>query len=139
MDKQKVTECLNRAMNLELEGALEYLYLSFNVFGSSRRLLQGFLREQAQEGIDHAVKMAEKITSLGGVPHMSIRIDYQQQKFTTKDILERGLEREKKALNLYKESLPLVEDDVALEELLRGQVAAEQEHIEEVSKLLREN
>ncbi len=139
MDKQKVIEALNEAMNLELEGGLEYLYLSFNVFGSTRRLLQGFLREQAQEGIEHATKMAEKITSLGGTPHLKVQADYKTDKLTTKGILERGMARERKALDLYKASLPLAGDDVALEELLRSQVVAEQEHLEEVGKLLRES
>lgn len=139
MNKKKVIAALNEAMNLELEGGLEYLYLSFNVFGSSRRLLQGFLREQAQEGIEHATKMAEKITSLGGTPHMKVQVDYKTSKLTAKRILERGMVREQKALDLYKASLPLAADDVALEELLRSQIVAEQEHLEEVGKLLREN
>lgn len=139
MDKNKIIEALNEAMNLELEGGLEYLYMSFNVFGSTRRLLQGFLREQSQEGIEHAIKMAEKITSLGGTPHLKIQIDYKMDKLSTKGILEKGMAREQKALDLYKASLPLAGDDVALEDLLRSQVAAEQEHLEEVGKLLRDS
>jgi bacterioferritin len=139
MDKDKVMKALNDAMNMELEAGLEYLYMSFNVFGNARRLLQDFLREQAQEGIEHATKMAEKITSLGGTPHLKIQIDYKHERLSANDILERGLAREKKALELYKSSVPLAGDDMALEDLLRSQVAAEQEHIEEVSKLLREH
>ncbi len=138
MDKKKVTQALNDAMNLEIEGAIEYLYLSFNVFGTSRKLLQGFLREQAQEGFDHAAKMAEKLTSLGGTPDLSIQVSYKPEKMNARQILLRGLQREKKALELYKSALPLAGDDVSLEDLLRGQIAAEQEHCEEVEKLLRE-
>jgi bacterioferritin len=138
MDKNKVTQALNNAMNLEIEGAIEYLYLSFNVFGPSRKVLQGFLREQAQEGFDHATKMAEKLTSLGGTPDLSISASYKPEKMDARQILKRGLAREKKALELYKSALPLAGDDVSLEDLLRGQIAAEQEHCEEVEKLLRE-
>lgn len=138
MDKKKVIEALNGAMNLEIEGAIEYLYLSFNVFGSSRKLLQGFLREQAQEGFDHATKMAEKLTALGGTPDLKVSIQYRPEKLSAKQILKRGLEREKKALELYKSALPLAGDDVSLEDLLRSQIASEQEHCEEVEKLLRE-
>ena len=137
MDKKKVTQALNDAMNLEIEGAIEYLYLSFNVFGTSRRLLQGFLREQATEGLDHATKMAEKLTALGGTPHLNVHQEYKPEKLNARQILKRGLEREKKALELYKAALPLAEDDISLEDLLRSQVASEQEHCEEVEKLLR--
>jgi bacterioferritin len=138
MDKKRVTQALNDAMNLEIEGAVEYLYLSFNVFGHSRRLLQGFLREQAQEGMDHATKMAEKLTALGGTPELKVQIHYKPEKLTARQILARGLEREKKALELYRSALPMADDDVSLEDLLRSQIASEQEHCEEVEKLLRE-
>lgn len=138
MDKKRVTQALNDAMNLEIEGAIEYLYLSFNVFGHSRKLLQGFLREQAQEGMDHATKMAEKVTALGGTPELKVQIHHKPERLTSRQVLARGLEREKRALELYSAALPLAEDDIALEDLLRSQISSEQEHCEEVEKLLRE-
>jgi bacterioferritin len=108
------------------------------VFGTARKLLQGFLREQAQEGFDHATKMAEKLTALGGTPDLKVQVSYKPEKLSARQILKRGLLREQKALELYLAALPLAGDDVALEDLLRSQIAAEQEHCEEVEKLLRE-
>ena len=53
------------------------------------------------------------------------------------DILKESLEYEKEALNLYYALLEQVQDNVPLEELVRGLIKEETEHMEEVEKMTR--
>ena len=53
------------------------------------------------------------------------------------EILSESLEYERETLKLYYELLEHVGPDVALEELVRKQIADETLHIEEVEKMIR--
>jgi bacterioferritin len=53
------------------------------------------------------------------------------------DILKESLEFEREGLKLYHELLKLTDGDVALEEMVRGLIAEETTHIEEVEKMIR--
>ena len=53
------------------------------------------------------------------------------------EILRESLAFETATLSKYKELVGLSGDDIALEELARGFVKTETEHIEEVQKMLR--
>ncbi|MNL88929.1 hypothetical protein D3C87_2189550 [compost metagenome] len=55
------------------------------------------------------------------------------------DILKESLEFEEKALEKYREVLSHVDDDIALEELLREMIRLETEHCDEVRKMLDTN
>ncbi len=52
-------------------------------------------------------------------------------------ILEESLQFELEGLALYKKLVTLAGDDIALEELARDMVRQEQEHVDEVRKMLR--
>jgi bacterioferritin len=135
--RDRVIEQLNRILQLELAGVTRYLHYSFLVFGPGRIPIVSFFREQAQEGMQHAILMGEKITALGGHPTIVVESPPEPPKHDTRTLLAESVEFEKRGLAEYRKLLALCGDDVALEELVRGQIRAEAEHVEEVEKMLR--
>lgn len=135
--RQALIDQLNHILQLELAGVSRYLHYSFLVFGPNRIPIVSFFREQANEGLAHAVLIGEKITAFGGHPTIVIQSPPEPEKHDVRSLLAESLEFEKTGLDAYKKLLALCGDDVALEELARGQIRAETEHIEEVEKMLR--
>jgi len=138
MDKRKVIAGLNKAIDLELSGAVWYLATSFNVFGFIRPQVVGFLREQATESIGHATKIGEKILDLGGAPTFEVS-KKKATKGSVEKILRESLAHEQRAVDLYASMVPLVEDDIVMDAFLRDFVAEESDHVAQVAKMLRKN
>jgi bacterioferritin len=86
--------------------------------------------------MDHAVIIGEKITSLGGHPEIAPAEVEETNVHSIDQLLEESLAHEQKALALYKRLVKLAGADIALEELARGFVRAETEHVDEVKKML---
>ena len=129
---QKILEC-------EMAGIIGYLHYSFMIMGYSRIPIQKWFRDQADESVKHAVLIGEKITSLGGHPAAVSASVAETNVHTIDGMLRESLEFELVALEYYKELVKIAEaeHDVALEELARELVRAEQEHHDEVNKMLR--
>lgn len=132
-----VMACLNKIFQAEMAGIHRYLQYSFTIMGHNRIPIQKWFREQAAESMDHAVEIGEKITALGGQPKPAPQTVDELGKVSLNDVLEKSLSHEAAALELYKELARLAGDDIALEELARGFVRAETEHVEQVRKMLR--
>ncbi|RMD70245.1 MAG: bacterioferritin [Gammaproteobacteria bacterium] len=138
IDKDAVIDVLNRILESELAGVVRYTHYSFMVYGFNRIPIVSWLRDQAQEGLDHAQQAGELITSLGGHPSLGIGHLLESHKHDIKSILEESLEHEKEALELYRKLLDLVRDrSVMLEEYARTMIAQEEMHASEVDKMLR--
>ena len=137
-DRTAVIEHMNKILQLELAGVSRYLHYSFLVFGPNRIPIVSFFREQANEGIQHAVMIGEKITSYGGHPTITVENPPEPARHDVRSLLQESLDFERKGLQAYKDLLKIVGDDIALEELTRSQVRAETEHCEEVEKMLRD-
>jgi bacterioferritin len=134
---KEVLNCLNRIFQAEMAGIIRYLHYSFMIMGHNRIPIQKWFRDQATESSQHAITIGEKITSYGGHPPMiSAKVEESNQ-HGVHAILEESLRHEMDSLELYKELVRLSGDDIALEELARGFVKTEQEHIDEVRKMLR--
>ena len=137
MDKKKVIDQLNKAIELELTGAMWYLASSFNVFGFTRLVIVGFLREQATESIGHATKLGEKVVDLGGTPVVKVG-EKKPTKGSVKKILEESLAHEQRAVDHYASMVSLVADDVVMDAFVREFVVEESEHVAGVAKMLKE-
>lgn len=131
--------CLEKIFQAEMAGVVRYLHYSFMVMGHNRIPIQKWLRDQAQEGMQHTVVIGEKITALGGHPPMLTASIDESNVHSVDQILQESLVFEEQGLNLYKELVKLAtaNDDIALEELAREFVRMETEHIEEVKKMIR--
>jgi bacterioferritin len=137
-EAKAVVASLNQILELELAGVVRYLHYSFMVFGHSRIPITSWLRAQADESRDHAVLCGEHITSMGGHPSLRIGALLETHKHSINDILTEAHAHESEALQEYRKLLGLVRDrSIMLEEFARTQIAAEEEHLAEVRKMLR--
>ncbi len=136
---EKVLGLLGKIYQDEMEGITRYLHYSFMIMGHNRIPIQSWFRSNAQESMDHATVIGEKITSLGGHPPILANTAKESNVHTVQQLLQESLDFEISTLNLYKDlaKLAVEVDDIALEELAREQVKAETEHADEVRKMLR--
>ena len=138
-DTQRAIEVLNKIMELELAGVVRYTHYSLMVYGYNRIPIVGWMKGNAQEGLDHAHRAGELVTQMGGHPSLRIGALLETEKHDIGDILRESLEHEQEALDAYYELLAVVEDgkSVLLEEYAREMIVEEEMHVDEVNKMLR--
>jgi len=137
-EKQSVIEVLNRIMELELAGVVRYTHYSLMVFGYNRIPIVSWLKGNASESMDHAIKAGEFVTMLGGHPSLKIGTLLETHKHDIGDILRESLEQESTTLAAYYDLLKLAEgNNVTLEEYSREMILLEEMHLDEVNKMLR--
>lgn len=138
MNKEQVIEKLNQALENEYAGVVRYSHYSLMIFGFNRIPIVGWFRSQSAESLTHAEQIGEKITALGGHPSLKMGSLLETHKHAVDEILKESLEHERAQVVLLHEILALVENnDVHLEEFIRGMILDEQEHIYEIEKMLR--
>jgi bacterioferritin len=138
LDKTAVVDALNKILELELAGVVRYTHYSLMVFGYNRIPIVSWLREQANEGLNHAHEAGEMITHLGEHPSLSIGPLTETHKHDIGDILRESLDIEQAALDQYHKLLELAQDkSVLLEEYARRLISEEEHHLGEVDKMLR--
>jgi bacterioferritin len=129
---------LNRILELELAGVVRYLHYSFMIFGHHRIPICAWLRQQSTESTAHAILAGEHITSLGGHPSLRIGTLLETHKHSVDDILKEAVEHEREGLAEYRKLLELcARRSIMLEEYARDQIATEEQHIAEISKMMR--
>ena len=139
LDVEKTILILNRILEYELAGVVRYTHYAFMVTGPYRQPIVTFLRAQAQESLTHADQAGELITGLEGHPSLDVAQIEESHKHDLRAILEESLHHEQTALDLYKDLLDVVQDaSVYLEEYTRGQIGAEEQHVIELRKMLRD-
>ncbi len=137
MKNAKIIESLNHILELEVSGVVRYLHYALMITGPNRIPIVKWFHEQANEGYAHASIIGEKITALGGHPSLKVSPVPETKTHKVLDILKESLQFEEKAVEKYKELLRAIDpEDIALEELIRGMIKIETEHIEEVHKML---
>ncbi len=138
LDKQKVIAQLNRILECELAGVVRYTHYSMMIFGYSRIPIVEWFQAEATESLAHAQKAGEMVTRLGGHPSLAIGPLLETHEHDIGQILRETLQAEHVALGLYNDLLGLVAgNNVALEEYARTLIEAEEEHIDEIDKMLR--
>lgn len=134
----EVVRTLNQILELELAGLVRYLHYSFMIFGHNRIPIVSWLRGQANESQMHATQAGEHITNLGGHPSLRIGPLLETHKHNIDEILGEALEHEEQGLQEYRRLLDLVAGrSIMLEEYARAQIAAEEEHLAEIRKMMR--
>lgn len=136
----KVLECLNEILEHELSGVVRYTHYALMIFGHNRIPICSWLRGQAKESLAHADEVGELITAFNGHPSLKIGKLLESNKHKINDILKESLDHETASVALYKKLLKMVQDDsILLDEYARKMIAAEEMHISEVNKMLRES
>jgi len=138
-DKNKAIELLNEILEHELAGVVRYTHYALMIYGYHRIPIVDWMKNNAQEGLLHAQKAGELVTLMGGHPSLKIGKLLETEKHDIGDILRESLEHEKLALNVYYKLLELAENakSVILEEYAREMVVEEENHADEVNKMLR--
>jgi bacterioferritin len=136
MDKQKALDALNLDLEHEMAAIVRYLHHSFIVTGPTRGPLVSMFRRQAEDSMQHAIKLGEKICALGGHPSVKIQEVYEPGDQTIEEMLREDLEMEKKHLALYEKQLDLVKDNTPLRLMLEQILVEETSHIDELEMYL---
>lgn len=137
MDKAKVLKALNLDLEHEMSAMIRYLHHSFIVAGPMRGPLVGMFRAKAKDCMNHAIKLGEKITAMGGHPSVKIQEIYEPGEQTIEEMVKENVEVEKLHLKLYEEQLELVKDNTPLRLLLEQLLVEETTHMEELEMYLR--
>lgn len=139
IDTTDINPVLNDIMLAELAGVVRYTHYSLVITGPNRLPLVAFMQEQADESLVHARQAGEILTGLGGHPTQGIGSIEESHDHTIENILRESIAHERRALNLYRQLLGLAENNsVYLEEYARTQIGAEELHVIEMNKLLRD-
>ena len=135
---QDLVDVLNRILELELAGVVRYLHYSFMVFGHNRIPICKWLREQSDESQGHAVLAGEHVTTFGGHPSLKIGELLETHQHSVDEILKESHAHEQLGLAEYRKLLKLAEGrSILLEEYARDQIAAEEMHLAEITKMMR--
>lgn len=138
LDTKSVVATLNKIMELELAGVVRYTHYSLMVFGYNRIPIVSWLRGQADESMAHAQKAGELVTHLGEHPSLAIGPLLETHNHDIGAILRESLEHERDTLKAYEKLLDQTEGrSVMLEEYAREMIYAEELHLGEVDKMLR--
>ena len=139
LNRDKTNELLNTIMEYELAGVVRYTHYSLMVTGPHRIPIVQFFQQQATESLLHAQQVGEILTGLEGHPSLKIAQMEESNEHTLQNILVESLNHEKKALDLYKDLLEVVEGaSVYIEEFTRGMIGQEEVHNIELKKMLRD-
>ena len=140
MDTNRIIDKLNEILRHEWTGVAQYSQASFVISGLWREVYASMFANSATESFGHAKIIGDKISALGGVPTVERNPVKQSQKVD--EMLQHGLEFEKKAVVLYNEAIQLAEEgpaDRALVILLEDVLKEEQEGVDDLSRLLRDH
>ena len=139
LDITAVNVILNEIVEYEMAGVVRYAHSSLMISGPFRIPIVGFLQEQANESLAHALQAGEFITGFNGHPSQRIAVIEENHNHSVHQILQESLEHEMKAVEKYKELLDEVADaSIMLEEYARGQIGMEEQHALEISKMLKD-
>ncbi|MGH9023870.1 MAG: ferritin-like domain-containing protein [Acidimicrobiia bacterium] len=139
IDVPRTVAILNEILKAELTGVVRYTHYSLVITGPNRIPLVTFMQSQATESLLHAQQAGEILTGLGGHPDQGINTIEESHDHDIDKILRESIAHEKVALDLYRQLLKCVADkSVYLEEYARTQIGAEEKHMLDMNKLLRD-
>lgn len=139
IDTERVIPILNEILKAELSGVVRYTHYSLVITGPNRLPLVDFMQAQAAESLVHAQQVGEILTGLGGHPDQGIAPIDESHDHSVDTVLRESIGHESRAIDLYRRLLDVVSDhSIYLEEYARTQIGAEELHLIELNKLLRD-
>lgn len=143
-NRETVIKMLNDALATELICVLRYKRHYFMASGIHAEPVAQEFAQHAQEEMDHADRIAERIVQLGGEPNFSpvglterSHAEYVEGK-DLKDMIKEDLIAERVAIDSYREMVQYLGDrDSTTRRMLEQILAAEEEHADDMADLLR--
>jgi bacterioferritin len=144
-DPQAVIAQLNEALATELVCVLRYRRHFFMARGIHARGVCAEFLAHSNEELGHADVLAARIVQLGGEPDFAptelaerSHAEYVEGK-TLQDMIRENLVAERVAINSYRDLIRyLGADDPTTSDLLKGILAVEEEHANELADLLED-
>ena len=99
IDRDEALKTLNEIVELELAGVVRFTQYSLMVFGHARIPIMGWMREQAQQSLAHAIQAGEEVTALGGNVSLGIGELVGTHHPSVDDILQRCWSKSAEALS----------------------------------------
>ena len=142
-DREKVLQLLNEALATELVCVLRYRHDYFMAKGLDSKAASDEFLEHANEELQHADEIAERIVQLGGEPdfepgslasrsHSEYRIGR-----TLEEAIKENLIAERIAIESYREMIQFIGDsDSTTRRMLEEILATEEEHADDLADLL---
>jgi len=134
-----VIELLKEIVEFELAGVIRFTHYALMVTGPNRLPHVELFKSQASESLLHAQRAGEILTGLGGHPSMGVTHVKETHQHGVQTILEESYAHERSAIEKYSRLVELTSGkSVFLEEYARSMVAAEEEHVMELRKMMRD-
>ena len=142
-NREKVLELLNEALATELVCVLRYRHDYFMARGFASKAAADEFLEHANEELQHADQIAERIVQLGGEPHFNpngltqrSHSEYRTGK-TLAEAIRENLVAERIAIDSYREMIQYIGDsDPTTRRMLEDILATEEEHADDLADLL---
>lgn len=139
VDNPQVQGILQDIVAFELAGVIRFTHYALMVTGPNRIPIVEFFQAQAAESLTHAQRAGEILTGIGGHPNMHVAPINESHEHSVQTILEESYAHERAAIEKYESLRNEVEgQSVFLEEYARSMLAAEEEHVMELRKMMRD-
>jgi len=140
---ETVIRILNEALATEIVCVLRYKRHYFMAVGIHAQAVAAEFLQHANEEQGHADQLAERITQLGGAPNLNpdgllsrSHSEYKEGD-TLVEMIKEDLIAERIAIESYSEIIRyLGNDDVTSRRMMEGILAMEEEHADDLAKLL---
>jgi bacterioferritin len=144
-DLQRVISVLNEVLATEVVCTLRYKNHFYMARGIHGEIVAGELQQHAAEEQQHADRVAQRISQLGGVPNYNpeglltrSHSEYREGK-TLPDMLKEDLVAERIAVESYSEIVRWLGDDDPTTRLMMEEILAkEEEHANDIASLLQQ-
>jgi bacterioferritin len=142
-DAERVVAVLNDALATELVCVLRYKRHYFMAVGIHAKSVTDEFNEHAKDEQEHADRIAERITQLGGAPNFNpeglasrSHSEYVEGK-DLEDMIREDLVAERVAIDSYTEIVRFLGDrDIVSRRMMEDILANEQDHADDLQKLL---
>jgi len=142
-DRKQVIRLLNEALATEWVCVLRYYRHYYSAKGMLVDAVKGEFLEHAQQELEHAGMLSERIVQLGGEPDLNpdtltarSHAEYKEGK-DLRDMVRENLIAERVAIDSYREMINYIGDrDTTTKRILEHILAQEEEHADDMADLL---
>src|SRR6202050_5189500 len=129
MTRQKLADALNEDLSREYQAIISYVNYSQVLKGAAYMNIADELAVHAGEELAHALKVANHIDYLGGMPSVTPKPVKTSEK--AEEMLKFDLENEKETIRHYRRRVKQADalNEFAIAESLRGILVQEQDHL----------
>ena len=145
-NREKVLQLLNEALATEMICVLRYRHNYYMAKGPESKAAADEFLEHANEELQHADQIAERIVQLGGEPDLDpaglkgrSHAEYRIGK-TVQEMIRENLVAERIAIDSYREMIQYIGDsDPTTRRMLEEILATEEEHADDLADLLQDS